>query len=186
MEVPRGRIGVEDAGLCHSHSNARSKPHLQPTLLFFLLADPRSPLKPVSPKSSVIHSPCYIINSPKAKREPPTTPYMYHPTWFTSSWFIYFYYFTYFFRAAPVAYGGSQVRGRIGAAVSGLYHSHSNARCVTYTRSCSNTESLTHWARPRIKPASSWILVRFLTCWATTGNSLRVHFKVIHIWPNDF
>ena len=32
------------------------------------------------------------------------------------------------FRAAPAAYGGSQAKGRIGAAAAGLRHSHSNAR----------------------------------------------------------
>ena len=32
------------------------------------------------------------------------------------------------FRAAARAYGGSQARGQIGAAVAGLHHSHSNAR----------------------------------------------------------
>jgi len=31
------------------------------------------------------------------------------------------------FRAAPEAHGSSQVRGRIGAAVAGLHHSHSNS-----------------------------------------------------------
>ena len=31
------------------------------------------------------------------------------------------------FRAAPMSYGGSQVRGRIGAIAASLYHSHSNA-----------------------------------------------------------
>ena len=31
-----------------------------------------------------------------------------------------------FFRAARTAYGGSQARGRIGAAAAGLHHSHSN------------------------------------------------------------
>ena len=31
------------------------------------------------------------------------------------------------FRAAPVADGGSQARGPIGATAVGLYHSHSNA-----------------------------------------------------------
>ena len=29
--------------------------------------------------------------------------------------------------AAPVAYGGSQARGRIGAVATSLHHSHSNA-----------------------------------------------------------
>ena len=28
---------------------------------------------------------------------------------------------------------------------------------------------LTHWARPGIKPASSWILFRFITCWSIMG-----------------
>ena len=35
--------------------------------------------------------------------------------------------------------------------------------------SCGNTGSLTHWARPGIKPTSSWILAGFVTCWTTTG-----------------
>ena len=56
-----------------------------------------------------------------------------------------------FFRAAPAAHGGSQARGRIGTAVAGLHHSHSHAG------------SLTHWARPRIEPMASWILVGFVT-----------------------
>ena len=34
-----------------------------------------------------------------------------------------------FFRAALKAYKGSQVRSRIGAVATGLYHSHSDARC---------------------------------------------------------
>ena len=32
------------------------------------------------------------------------------------------------FRAAPMVYGGSQIRGLIGAVVAGLSHSHSNVR----------------------------------------------------------
>ena len=32
------------------------------------------------------------------------------------------------FRVTPVAYGGSQARGRIGVVAAGLRHSHSNAR----------------------------------------------------------
>ena len=32
-----------------------------------------------------------------------------------------------------------------------------------YTTSHGNTRSLTPWARPEIKPASSWILIRFIT-----------------------
>ena len=59
--------------------------------------------------------------------------------------------FFFLFRETPVAYGGSQAKGPIRAAAAGLHPSHSNAG------------SLTHWVRPGIKPASSWILVGFLT-----------------------
>ena len=34
----------------------------------------------------------------------------------------------FFFRATPMAYGGSQARGLIGATAPSLPHSHSNAR----------------------------------------------------------
>ena len=39
-----------------------------------------------------------------------------------------FFFFFCLFRAAPLAYGGSQARGPVGAVASGLYQSHSNAR----------------------------------------------------------
>ena len=74
--------------------------------------------------------------------------------------------FFFFFRATPMAYGGSKARGRIGTLAAGLYHSHNNTRsesCVTYTRAHGNTRSLTHWVMPGIKPASLWILVRFVS-----------------------
>ena len=58
--------------------------------------------------------------------------------------------FVFLFMAIPVAYGRSWARGWIGATA------------VTYTTVCSNTGSLTHWARPGIKPKSSqrqhWVL----------------------------
>ena len=93
-----------------------------------------------------------------------------------------------FFRAAPAAYGGSQVRDRIGATAAGLHHSQSNpgsnphlhpipqpqqrgtkAMSVTYTTAHGNASSLTHWARPGIEPTTSWLLVGFINHWATTG-----------------
>ena len=43
------------------------------------------------------------------------------------------------------------------------------AASVTYTTAHGNNGSLTDWARSEIKPASSWILVRFVNHWATTG-----------------
>ena len=57
---------------------------------------------------------------------------------------------------------------------------------LNYDLHCSfgNARYLTHWARPGIKPASSWILVRFLTHWATTRtpiDSIYNHFLVILI-----
>ena len=55
------------------------------------------------------------------------------------------------FRAAPTAYGSSQVTCWIRVAAASLHHSHSNAR------------PLTHWIRPRIKPTSSWVLPRLVT-----------------------
>ena len=71
------------------------------------------------------------------------------------------------FRASATAIWGFQARGLIGAAATGLHHSHSSARSepylVTYTRAHSNFGSLTHWARPGIEPASSWMLVRFIS-----------------------
>ena len=39
---------------------------------------------------------------------------------------FYLFYFCPSFRAAPVAYGGSQARGPIGAIAAGLHHRHSN------------------------------------------------------------
>ena len=36
------------------------------------------------------------------------------------------------FRAAPMAYGSSQARGRIGAIAAGLHHSHSNTGSLTH------------------------------------------------------
>ena len=43
------------------------------------------------------------------------------------------------------------------------------APSATYTTAHGNAWSLTHWARPGIKPMFSWILVGMVTCWATMG-----------------
>ena len=39
----------------------------------------------------------------------------------------------------------------------------SQATSATYTTVHSNTRSLTHWARPRVEPTSSWMQVRLVT-----------------------
>ena len=43
------------------------------------------------------------------------------------------------------------------------------AASETYTTAYGNAESLTHWVGPGIEPASSWILVKFLTHRAPMG-----------------
>ena len=43
------------------------------------------------------------------------------------------------------------------------------AASATYTTAYGNARSLTHWARPEIKPATSRLLVRFNNHWAMTG-----------------
>ena len=72
------------------------------------------------------------------------------PLFFLSFLFFFFFFFFFFFWSTPAACGSSQARGRIKATAAGLHYSHSNAG------------SLTHWVRPDIKPASSWMLVGFL------------------------
>ena len=66
--------------------------------------------------------------------------------------FIFYFYFWSFcpFRAAPVAYEGSQARGPIGATAAGLCHSHSNARSELCLRLTPQLK-----ARPDPKPADS-------------------------------
>ena len=86
--------------------------------------------------------------------------------------FVCFLFFLASFRAAPVAYRGSQARGQIRAVVTGLRHSRSNAGSEPFlwpTPHLMATRSLTHRARPEIKPTSSWILVGFVNPWATMG-----------------
>ena len=89
-----------------------------------------------------------------------------------------------FFRAPPEAYGNFQARGRIGAALPAstiaiampdpsLHH-----RSATYTTAQGNARSLAHWARPVIEPASSWILVGFVTAEPQRELQSCLHFKV--------
>ena len=85
------------------------------------------------------------------------------------SFFLSFFVFVFVFvfsRVAPTAYGGSQARGLIG---SGPQQRRIWATSATYTTAHCNTRSLSHWAKPGIKPATSWFLVGFTNCWATTG-----------------
>ena len=102
-----------------------------------------------------------------------------------------------FSRAAPTAYGGSQAWGPIGAVAASLRHSHSHARSELSLRPTpwlmatpdpqptqrgqgwnlhphrDNSGSLAHWARPGIKPATSWLLVGFVP--AAPQWELQIH-----------
>ena len=88
--------------------------------------------------------------------------------------------YSFFFFLFRAAYGSSQ-RGQIVAAAAGLCHSHtrSEAASVTYIAGCSNAGSLTHWEKPGIEPTSLWILVVFLTCWATMGTPSQVFIIIV-------
>ena len=71
------------------------------------------------------------------------------------------------FRAAPRHMEVPRLWGWIGAVATGLHHSHSNTRSKprlrTYTIARGNVRSLIHWVRLGIEPASSWVLVRFVS-----------------------
>ena len=51
------------------------------------------------------------------------------------------------------------------------------ATSATHTTAHGNTRSLTHWSKPGIKPASSWILVKFVSTepWWELLNSVFYH-----------
>ena len=56
------------------------------------------------------------------------------------------------FIAEPASYKSSLARGRSRGVAAGLHHSHSNTQLEPHLWPA---RSLTHWARPGIKPASS-------------------------------
>ena len=45
---------------------------------------------------------------------------------------LFYFFFIFFFRSTPEAYGGSQARGQTGTVAAGLHHSHSNAGFSTH------------------------------------------------------
>ena len=52
------------------------------------------------------------------------------------------------------------------------------AKSVIYTTAHSNAGSLTHWMMSGIEPASSWILIRLVTCWPQWELPLSFYFKL--------
>ena len=86
----------------------------------------------------------------------------------------------FFLTAAPVAHGNSQASGQIGAA------------SATYIKVCSNTASLTPWARAGIKPKSSQRQHWVLNLLSHSGHSSLINFWLFNqawisginpIWP---
>ena len=72
--------------------------------------------------------------------------------------------------AAPVAYGSSQARGRIGAEAAGLHQSHSNTGSkTTYASACSNAGSSTH--KSGFEHKTLWILCWILNPLSHNGNA---------------
>ena len=86
---------------------------------------------------------------------------------FTPPYEVGTFFFFCLFRAAHVAYEGSQARGHIRAVAARLHHNHSNARselCLQPTPHLAATlNPLIHWARLGIEAASSRMLVRFVS-----------------------
>ena len=52
---------------------------------------------------------------------------------------------------------------------SGPQQCRTRVMSATYTTAQGDARSSTHWARPGIKPASKWLLARFVSHWAMMG-----------------
>ena len=88
--------------------------------------------------------------------------------WFWLIWkerkYLLISFFFLLFRTASAAYGCYQARGPIKAAAAHLVTATGiQAESAAYTTTHSKAGSLTRWARLGIQPASSWILVGFIT-----------------------
>ena len=82
-----------------------------------------------------------------------------------------FFFWSFFLRAAPVAYGGPQARGRIRATAAGPPHSHSNAESklpATYTTA--------HDQRRILNPLSE---ARDGTCVLMDASQIRFHWATM-------
>ena len=82
---------------------------------------------------------------------------------------IFFFFFCLFWATPTAAYWSYQAWGQIGTAAANLCHRRSSAEselCLRPTPQLTATPqrgSLTHWTRPEIKPASSWMPIRFIS-----------------------
>ena len=95
------------------------------------------------------------------------------------TFFSFLFFFPVFSRAAPTAYGGFQARGSNRSC--SRWHMPETQQCGIQATSAKyttahNAGSLTHWARPGIKPAYSWFLVGVVNHWAMTGTPSHSYF----------
>ena len=92
---------------------------------------------------------------------------------FSSSSFFFFFFFFYLFQDCTCGIqrfpGQGSNRGYSCWPTPDPQQHRIWATSLTYTIAHGNAGSLAHWARPGIEPMSSWILVRFINRWATTG-----------------
>ena len=88
---------------------------------------------------------------------------------------FFFFFFVFLGLHSQEAYGSSQARSQIRAIAPGLtwpQQCQIPATSVTYIIAHGSAGSLTHWETPKIEPASSWMLVGFVT--AETQQKLLV------------
>ena len=83
--------------------------------------------------------------------------------------------FCFLFGATHVAYASSQARVKL--KLQFLAYTTATAmkdwnHVSNIPKAHGNAAYLTHWGRPGIEPASSWILVEFVNQWATKGTPL--------------
>ena len=92
--------------------------------------------------------------------------------------FFFFFVFLAISWATPMAYGGSQAKGRIGAVVARPTPEPQQrgirAASATYTTAHGNAGSLTHQAKAGTEPATSWFLVGFVNHCTTTGTPYQI------------
>ena len=100
----------------------------------------------------------------------------------TQAYILFLFLFFFAFRATPMAFRGSQAKGRIRTIAAGLHHSYNSTRskpCLWPTPQLTvmdNTRSST-WVKPRIEPATSWLLVGFVSFLLRhKGNSSTLFF----------
>ena len=105
--------------------------------------------------------------------------------------YFFFFSFLFFFFLGPYLHKSSQSRGQNKAiATMPRPQQHQTwAASATFTTAHNtaahgNGGSLTHWVRPGIEPASSWILIRLVTLWATKGTPCGFFFFLIFLGPH--